>query len=38
MGFFFGPILVGILICILGIINMKGIISTLNWFHRKTVL
>ena len=37
MEFFSGPIIVGIIICVLGIINMKGNISTLNWFHRQNV-
>ena len=28
---------VGILICVLGIINMTGNISTLHWYHRQRV-
>ncbi len=32
-----GPIIIGIFICILGIYNMKGHISSLHWYHRKRV-
>lgn len=32
-----GPIIIGIFICILGVYNMKGHISSLHWYHRKRV-
>lgn len=31
------PGIVGLLICIMGIGNMKGNISTLHWYHRQRV-
>lgn len=31
------PIIVGILICIMGIANMKGNLSTLHYYHRHRV-
>lgn len=32
-----GPVLLGILISVLGISNMKGNISSIHWYHRRRV-
>lgn len=34
MGDVIGPVILGIIISILGISNMKGNISSLHWYHR----
>ena len=31
------PIIVGLLIIVMGVVNVKGNISTLHWYHRKRV-
>ena len=37
MGDVIGPVILGIIISILGISNMKGNISSLHWYHRQRV-
>lgn len=37
MGNAIGPVLLGILISVLGISNMKRNISSIHWYHRKRV-
>lgn len=37
MGDVIGPIIIGVLISALGIMNMKGNISSLHWYHRQRV-
>lgn len=37
MGNVIGPIVLGVLISALGIMNMKGNISSLHWYHRRRV-
>lgn len=37
MGNVIGPIFIGVLISVLGIMNMKGNISSLHWYHRQRV-
>ena len=33
----FGPILLGIFLCILGHLNRKGNISSVHWYHRSRI-
>lgn len=33
----FGPVVIGALIALLGVSNMKGNISSVHWYHRKRV-
>ena len=37
MGDVMGPVLLGVLISAFGIMNMKGNISSLHWYHRQRV-
>lgn len=37
MGDVIGPVVLGVLISTLGIMNMKGNISSLHWYHRQRV-
>lgn len=37
MGNVIGPVLIGLVISVLGIMNMKGNISSLHWYHRQRV-
>lgn len=37
MGDVIGPVILGVLISALGIMNMKGNISSLHWYHRQRV-
>lgn len=37
MGNVIGPVVLGVLISALGIMNMKGNISSLHWYHRQRV-
>ena len=37
MGAFLSTTIFGVLISVMGIINMKGNVSTLHWYHRKRV-
>lgn len=37
MGNVIGPVLIGLIICTFGIMNMKGNISSLHWYHRQRV-
>lgn len=37
MGAFLATVILGVIISIIGIINMTGNISTLHWYHRKRV-
>lgn len=37
MGDVIGPVVLGVLISVLGIMNMKGNISSLHWYHRQRV-
>lgn len=37
MGAFITTAVLGVIICILGIINMSGNISSLHWYHRQRV-
>ena len=32
-----GPAILGIIICILGVSNRKGNISSIHWYHRKRI-
>lgn len=34
---FLGPVVIGIMIIVLGVINTKGNINTIHWYHRKRV-
>jgi len=38
MGDVIGPVVLGAIISVLGITNMKGNISSLHWYHRQRVL
>lgn len=38
MGNVIGPVILGVIISVLGITNMKGNISSLHWYHRQRVL
>ena len=37
MSSYYGSIVIGIIIIVLGIFNMKGNISSLHWYHRQRV-
>lgn len=37
MGSVIGPVVLGMLIVVLGILNMKGNISSVHWYHRTRV-
>ena len=37
MGNVIGPVLIGLVISVLGIMNMQGNISSLHWYHRQRV-
>ena len=37
MGNVIGPVLIGLVISVIGIMNMKGNISSLHWYHRQRV-
>lgn len=37
MGDVIGPVILGVLISVFGIMNMKGDISSLHWYHRQRV-
>lgn len=37
MGNVIGPVALGLLICVFAILNMRGNISSLHWYHRQRV-
>lgn len=37
MGTAIGPVIIGMILSILGLSNMKGNISSVHWYHRKRV-
>ena len=34
---FLGPVIIGIFIAFLGVLNIRGNINTIHWYHRKRV-